>query len=231
VDANNIIKKFWRNNMNFINNLDKELNDFNLLTHEFYKDWSAGKLSPEILKEYSKQYYHHVEAFPRYISTIHSKCKDIKDRQILLGNLIEEEQGEENHPELWLRFAEGFGAKREEVKNVELNTQTQELIEGYFSLSNSSYAKGLGALYAYEKQVPEVAKSKIEGLKAFYGIDDERSLKFFNVHIKADEWHSEECANLIAKLSPHEQQEAREGAIMGAKLLWKFLDGMVAVCH
>ncbi|MEG8230345.1 iron-containing redox enzyme family protein [Candidatus Rickettsia tasmanensis] len=63
-----------------------------------------GKLTQSTLQIYEKEYYHHVTAFPRYISAIHSKCSDIQARQILLGNLIEEEQGEENHPELWKSF-------------------------------------------------------------------------------------------------------------------------------
>ena len=28
---------------------------------------------------------------------------------MLLDNLIDEEKGSENHPELWMRFAEGMG--------------------------------------------------------------------------------------------------------------------------
>ncbi len=217
--------------MDNIARLNSELDTYHLLKHTFYKMWSEGKLSIDILKNYSQQYYHHVDAFPRYISTIHSKCADIESRQVLLGNLTEEEKGEENHPELWLRFAEGLGTTREEVKNAVLNKQTKELVEGYFELANNSYAKGLGALYAYERQVPEVAKSKIDGLEKFYGITTEQALKFFNVHITADEWHSEECAALISKLSPQDQEVARQGAVEGAKLLWKFLDGMEVSCH
>lgn len=217
--------------MDTIATLNIKLDELHLLKHPFYQSWSEGKLSQEILKDYSQQYYHHVDAFPRYISTIHSKCADIESRQVLLGNLMEEEQGEENHPELWLRFAEGLGAKREEVKSAKLNKETKNLVDGYYELANTSYAKGLGALYAYERQVPEVAKSKIDGLEKFYGITSEQALKFFNVHITADEWHSDECAQLIEKLSPAEQIEASQGALEGAKLLWKFLDGMEVSCH
>ncbi|BDU60040.1 hypothetical protein FLA4_04500 [Candidatus Rickettsia kotlanii] len=68
-----------------------------------------GKLAHSTLQIYTKEYYYHVTAFPRYRSAIHSKCSDIQAKQILLGNLIEEEQGKENHPELWKRFAEGLG--------------------------------------------------------------------------------------------------------------------------
>lgn len=45
--------------------------------------------------------------------------------------------------------------------------------------------------------------------------------------MEADEWHSEECANLIADLSEEEQEKVIQGAKKGAKLLWGFLDGMI----
>lgn len=226
----NINLKFFKV-VDMINLLNQELDKLHLLKHPFYQAWSEGKLSIEILREYAKQYYNQVKAFPRYISKIHSQCDDIKARQILLGNLIDEEQGEEHHPELWLRFAEGLGVSRDDVESAALKEETRALVEGFFKLSEESYAKGLGALYSYERQVPEVAKSKIDGLEKFYGINTEQALKFFNVHIKADEWHSDECASLIKKLSPAEQEEAKKGAVEGAKLLWQFLDGMVKECH
>ncbi len=105
-----------------IETIKNEIAQFHLLKHSYYQRWNEGKLTVDDLKEYSCQYFHHVVAFPRYISTIHSKCEDIASRQVLLDNLIDEEKGEENHPELWLRFAESFGATREEVKNAKLNS-------------------------------------------------------------------------------------------------------------
>ena len=158
--------------------------------------------------------------FPRYISGIHSLCPDLKMRQILLGNLIEEEQGEENHPELWLRFAEGLGVSRDMAHAPACLKETHDLVDGYFELVQSDYATGLGALYAYERQTPDVAKSKIDGLKKHYGIHDERSLKFFEVHIHADIWHTEEVASLLSCLNPEEQQKAMKGAEAGARFLW-----------
>jgi pyrroloquinoline-quinone synthase len=206
--------------------LHETLDKYHLLNHPFYQMWSQGKLPLEVLKDYSCQYYKHVEAFPRYISTIHSKCEDIENRQILLDNLVDEEKGSENHPELWLRFAEGVGATREQAKNAKLNTETKDLVDGFFELCNKSYASGLGALYAYERQVPEVANSKINGLKEFYGVDDEHSTQFFIVHMTADEWHSQEVRDLIAKLGDEDRKEAENASITAAQLLWSFLDGM-----
>ena len=211
--------------MNFLEKLHQELDQYHLLKHDFYQAWNRGELSIDTLKIYAKEYYGHVAAFPRYISAIHSLCENIEDRQVLLDNLIDEEQGEENHPELWMRFAEGMGASREECKTQELNS-TKKLVDEYFDITRSSFASGLGALYAYERQTPEVAKSKVEGLKKFYDISDENTLKFFNVHTVADEWHTEECAKLLDKLSIEDQEIARSGAVRGSKLLWSFLDEM-----
>ncbi len=216
--------------MDFMTRLNTALDEIHLLKHPFYQAWNAGTLPKAILQNYSTEYYHHVAAFPRYISQIHTNCRDIESRQILLGNLIEEEQGPENHPELWLRFVEGLGQSRSAVQTEPEFPKTQALVEGYFDLVKKDYATGLGALYAYERQTPEVAHSKIEGLEAHYDIHDEKTLSFFSVHEKADEWHREELVGLIEKMSEEQQQQVFNGAIEGAQLLWGFLDGMYEKC-
>src|SRR5438094_3245138 len=47
-----------------VRKLDAAIAEKNLLTHPFYQDWQAGKLSREALQLYASQYYRHVEAFP-----------------------------------------------------------------------------------------------------------------------------------------------------------------------
>lgn len=213
--------------MKFYELLNVQLEDLHLLKHPFYKMWNEGTLDKDTLKFYAKEYYHHVAAFPRYISNIHTNCADIKARQVLLENLVDEEQGENNHPELWLRFAEGLGETRTKTKSpAELHT-TKELVDGYFDLVKEDYATGLGALYAYERQTPEVAKSKIDGLKKHYAINDKKTLEFFTVHMQADEWHTQEIADLIEQLDDSSKERAAMGAKKGAELLWKFLDGIM----
>src|SRR5438128_532591 len=44
--------------------LHQRLLKYDLLSHPFYKAWSAGDLQREELREYAQDYYHHVEAFP-----------------------------------------------------------------------------------------------------------------------------------------------------------------------
>lgn len=180
----------------------------------------------ETLQTYARQYFQHVDAFPRYISATHSNCKDIKARQFLLENLNDEEKGEKNHPELWLRFGEGLGTTREAMRSEEMFPETKKLVDTMMGLSKSSFEKGLGALFAYEYQVPEVAKNKIEGLEKFYDINDVRTLEFFEVHRMADVFHSKAVADIIENLSDEQKVAVAEGAEKAAQALWNFLTGI-----
>ena len=200
-----------------------------MLKHPFYVAWSEGKLSREILQEYAKQYYAHVRAFPTYVSAVHSHCDDIETRQMLLENLVEEEQGTENHPELWLRFAESLGVKRDDVMNAELLPATKESVARLKELTQSAdYREGLAALYAYESQIPEVAQTKRAGLKEFYGVDDERGVSFFRVHESIDLLHKEVEQRILSKecATPEDKKRITAAAGAGAQALWSFLDGV-----
>lgn len=208
--------------------LDRQLNENHLLKHPFYQAWSAGKLSLDDLRKYACQYYHHVEAFPRYLSATHSNCPLPHARQILLENLNDEEgiNTGESHPNLWLQFAKGLGLCEEIVKDSVPITETKQFIEAFLCLSRSSYAEGLGALYAYERQIPQTAASKIIGLKQFYNIDDEATLKFFLVHLEADVEHSEATKTLMQELSPVEKIKAEKAAKKIAQSVWNMLSGI-----
>src|SRR4051794_11053756 len=94
--------------MSFIAKLDQQLQEKFLLKHPWYTAWVEGKLTLDCLRTYAQQYFHHVDAFPRYLSATHMNCADISNRQVLLDNLIEEEKGDQNHPALWLQFAKGL---------------------------------------------------------------------------------------------------------------------------
>jgi pyrroloquinoline-quinone synthase len=213
----------------FENRLNEAVMEFSMLKHPFYVAWSEGSLSKEILAEYAKQYYAHVRAFPTYVSAVHSRCDDASIRQELLENLIEEERGEENHPELWLRFAEGLEVPREEVKSCELLDSTTASVARLRELTQADdYRKGLAALYAYESQIPEVAKTKRHGLKSFYGVDDERAVSFFRVHEGIDVLHQEVAKNILREecRTANDQHEVVDAARDSAKALWQFLDGV-----
>jgi len=213
----------------FINKIDKIIKEKHLLNHSFYKAWNEGKLSNNTLKNYAAQYFQHVSSFPRYLSAIHSNCDNIKVRQILLENLVDEEKGKDNHPELWMQFAKGMGNSRHEVKNTIPMEETEALVNTFNRLSRSEkYHIGLAALYCYESMQPEISETKKIGLKDMYGIKDENTLKFFTVHMHADKWHREVIRNLIKELSNTKEKQNEILTAVDAALnsLNNFLTGM-----
>ena len=216
-------------NSSFIEKIDSEIKKNHLLNHSFYKAWNEGALEKETIKEYAAQYFQHVSLFPRYLSAIHSNCDDIKVRQLLLENLNDEDKGSENHPELWMRFAEGLGNSRDEVKNKVVMKETRELVETFMKLSRSEkYHIGLAALYCYESMQPEISETKKDGLKKFYGIDDDNTLKFFTVHMHADKWHRAVVRKMLIELSKTTEQKAEilEATKSSLGVLNNFLTGM-----
>lgn len=213
----------------FIKKIDSEIQKQHLLNHSFYKTWNEGALEQETIKEYAAQYFQHVSSFPRYLSAIHSNCDDIKVRQLLLENLVDEDKGDENHPELWMRFAEGMGNTREEVKNKIVMKETRDLVETFMDLSKSEkYHIGLAALYCYESMQPEISETKKDGLQKFYNITDENTLKFFTVHMHADKWHRAVVRKMIVELSDTREKrtEILEAVKSSLGVLNNFLTGM-----
>src|ERR1700751_296877 len=105
--------------------IDARVNAQHLLQHPFYQAWSRGELTLEALRDYAAQYYHHVAAFPTYLSAVHAQTDDTETRRHILSNLMDEEAGSPNHPELWLEFAESLGLDRAEVKGAALWPETK----------------------------------------------------------------------------------------------------------
>jgi pyrroloquinoline-quinone synthase len=211
--------------------IDTEVAKRAMLSHPFYQAWTEGRLSLDTLRSYARQYFHHVEAFPRAVSAVHSACPDRDGRRMLAENLAEEEgveAGKQDHASLWLMFACGLGESEEGVRSQQLNAETQALIETFRRLSRQSYAAGLGALYAYESQFPGVATAKIEGLVDRYGIADEETLRFFEVHATADVEHSSVCRKLLDRLPQADKAEAIAAGEELAGALWNFLSGVEA---
>jgi len=186
--------------LNYIDKIDGRIDARRLLDHPFYRAWTKGELSLDSLRDYASQYYRHVKAFPTYLSAVHAQTEDIESRREILQNLNDEEAGNPNHPDLWVRFGEGLGLSRGEMEEVDIQPETSNLIDTFRSACRErGTAAGLAALYAYESQIPAVSESKIEGMKKHYGIDDPATLSYFTVHIEADKEHSAVERDLLAR--------------------------------
>jgi pyrroloquinoline-quinone synthase len=195
-----------------LQDIDARVAAQHLLQHPFYKAWSRGELTLDALRDYAVQYYHHVAAFPTYLSAVHAQTENPEVRRQILANLMDEEAGHPNHPELWLRFAESLGLDRGDVKRTPKWPATKSLIENFRTCCGQrGSGVGLAALYAYESQIPSVSETKIEGLKAYYGFNDPAGYAYFTVHVEADREHAAvEAAQIAHCLDESERAAALE---------------------
>jgi pyrroloquinoline-quinone synthase len=209
--------------------IEAVLEQKSLLKHPFYQAWTAGTLTRGDLAHYARQYYRQEARFPRYVSAVHSNCPDLKTRQMLLENLNHEEAGADNHPELWLRFAETVGADRASVLGAEAHSGTTRCVETFDRLSRGTWQAGLAALYAYEAQQPAVAKTKIEGLRTKYDLNSPDALGFFTVHESMDAWHSAAERKVLLEqleLDPALGAELKAAVSQACDALYALLDGV-----
>ncbi len=213
----------------FVQELDARIARYDLLCHPFYQAWSEGKLTGEDLREYAADYYHHVAAFPTYLSAFHARLEDGELRRNVLRNLADEEIEGRAHADMWLDFAEGMGAERDAVASRKPIAEIEELIAHFrATVKSGSRAEVLATLYAYESQVPRVAKEKAKGLRERYGADA-KTCSYFTLHQFADVQHSGVWRDeLVRELAnrPEEAEAALAAGERAAQILWQALDGV-----
>lgn len=208
--------------------LDDATTEHRLLEHPFYKAWAEGTLTLEDLGYYSTQYWRQVEAFPGYLASISHRLPECDAKKTIDDNLRDEVEGD--HLGLWLDFAQGVGAVKDDVRRAPVRAETHACVTAFRAAATErSVPFALGMLYAYESQTPGVAATKIEGLRRHYGIDGP-ALEYFELHGELDVEHSTELARAIDEIVTDEQhaQEAVDGARAGAEAIWNLLSGIAA---
>jgi pyrroloquinoline-quinone synthase len=221
----------------FVEELDTRIAKYDLLCHPFYKAWSAGELSRNDLREYAQDYHYHVAAFPEYLAELGVRLEEGELRRAVLANMCDEKGGEGTfgeappaHSELWLDFAEGMGSRRAMLGHKPLPEIT-ELTSFFHRIASQGIPEeALAAFYAYESQVPRVAKEKERGLREIYGAD-ERTRGYFTLHTTADVQHSQVWRQQLGKrleANPEAAEKALAAGEDAAKALWRALDGIEA---
>ena len=215
----------------FFEQLDARIAQYDLLCHPFYKAWAAGELTREDLRQYGREYYSHVEAFPSYLTEFASRTSDAPLRRAVLANRNEEmgAGGSRPHQELWMDFVEGMGGERTNA-NAGL-PEMKELVKWFVLVAREGASEeALAAFYAYESQVPRVAAEKARGLREMYGAD-EKTCGYFTLHTTADVYHSRVWRGQLARTVEGNPQAANKALNAGenaAKALWNALDGIEA---
>src|ERR671930_1262238 len=172
-----------------IERIDLEIERHSLLKHSFYKMWSEGKLSLDDLRGYSKEYFQLVKAVPDFVQNIISSSSTLNaaTSKDIDQNLKEERE----HIEPWIRFTSAIGVTRNELLNYIGADKTNAAVSDLSDLTTLSLEEAAAAMYAYEMQLPKISRSKIDGLKKFYGLSSEDVTRYFEIHEEADIRHAE----------------------------------------
>ncbi|HZR04664.1 MAG TPA: CADD family putative folate metabolism protein [Candidatus Udaeobacter sp.] len=212
----------------YLDYIDNDIAKKHLLKHPFYLAWARGELSKEALTDYARQYYHHVAAFPTYLSAVHANCEDQATRKQLLNNLIDEEAGSPNHPDLWKKFADALGVEEAALARTQKQPETKKLIDTFRSVcGQGSTVEGMGALYAYESQIPAICESKIDGLKKHYGFSKPEHYEYFTVHIQADREHAAAEREMLGRyIGDRNFESVRASVNRVLDALWEMLTGV-----
>ncbi|MGA8271279.1 MAG: iron-containing redox enzyme family protein [Candidatus Sulfotelmatobacter sp.] len=225
------------NSNQFFEQLDAAIAKYDLLCHPFYRSWAAGELTRDDLREYARNYYHHVEAFPSYLAELAVRLDEGELRRAVLANMCDEQGksgGAESdsgpHSELWLDFAEGMGATRD-MRGHSPVPEIRDLMRHFQNVaSDGTPEQALAAFYAYESQVPRVAKEKERGLRGMYGAHD-KTCGYFALHATADIYHAQVWREQLEKCvvaNPDAADAALHAAENTARMLWQALDGIEA---
>lgn len=190
--------------MDFKQALDSKISKYNLLDHPFYQAWSAGELPVEALKCYAREYGAFISTLPKGWDTL---------------NDPETAEEETEHIDMWADFADGLNTKVSEAQIPQVKTLL-ETAENLFSESETA----LGALYAFEAQQPETAKSKLAGLKEFYQLP-KKVEPYFETH-SHNEHEAEKLLERIGVLPSNSQESVVQACEQMSSALWDALTGI-----
>ena len=178
--------------MNMIKRIDEMIEERSLLKHPFYQMWSDGKLTQESLAGYSKEYFQLVKAVPSFMEPIIDKAPES-----ITGELIANQQEESDHVVPWINFAGELGISADELTSYDGLAKTRQAVSDLNKLMNT-FEGGSCAMYAFEKEIPKISQTKLDGLAEFYGMTSKEATEYFELHTEADVRHAASWRNILA---------------------------------
>ncbi|NND86453.1 MAG: pyrroloquinoline quinone biosynthesis protein PqqC [Nitrosopumilus sp.] len=181
--------------MNTMQLIDQMIEERSLLKHPFYQMWSDGKLTKESLAGYSKEYFQLVKAVPSFMAPIIEKASDDE-----VTELINNQKEESDHIKPWISFAGQLGMSEDELLSYTGLPKTQKAVSDLNELM-TTFEGGACAMYAFEKEIPKISQTKLDGLAQFYGISSDEATQYFKLHTEADVRHAASWRNILEKSS------------------------------
>ena len=205
-----------------IERIDYEIEKHSLLKHVFYQMWSEGKLTINHLQGYSKEYFQLVKVVPKFVENIFNVITDPSLKRAIGQNLKEESE----HIEPWIMFSTAIGVQRNHLASYKGDNETNMAVSTLSQLTERSLEEAVAAMYAYEKELPKISRSKIDGLKKFYGVQSNEATKYLEIHEEVDVRHSEVWKNILKTIPEEKQECALNAAISSLEAQNKLLDSV-----
>jgi len=191
-----------------------------VLHHPFYVRWSKGELTLEDLKIYAKEYFHLVSRIPGVVERVRDRAVDRTLRARIEQNVVEEQE----HVELWKRFAKSVGVTEAELEAYEPTETVKSAVNRLEKLAEGTLDEGMAAVYALERELPAIAQTKKEGLSKWYGLTSEDAHIYFDEHL-GEEKHLEVWRSL-----PVPEFSARTAVQESLRVQNAVLDGVCERC-
>lgn len=183
----------------------QSLERWNLHNHPFYQAWSAGTLPVSALVEYARDW-------GGFVRVIDQGWETLGQREYAAEERV--------HAELWDDFAAALGTQAVDSPSIPALAQLRTAAERLFA----NPVTALGALYAFEAQQPGTSKSKLDGLRAHYALENKAEF-YFAVH-QDDYSEAQWIAGRIAQLSDDDRQLAEGACEELCHALWDGLSGI-----
>ena len=208
-------------------------------THPFFERLENGEVPLPVVKEWAKQFYPWLASVPVAMAERFSNCSwdpaNDPYRRMILDQLVEEAGDPKGkapgHPELWLRFCEGLGLSRDEVRSAPLLPSTMVAIDDflYTNRVNTFYVSAAGSS---EPPNVELCARLLPSFRTRYRVP-EPQLEYYNLHVVADVEHSEWIGQIVAGFAktPEIRKQMWEQMLRGFSIHALLVDGVLSATN
>ena len=185
--------------MSLAKKIDQLIEQKSLLKHPFYQMWSDGKLSKQMLAGYSQEYFQMVKAVPEFVGAIAKFAPNT-----MIAEIRANQQEEAEHITPWAHFAVSLGVS--DVESYVAPAMTTNAVSELSGLM-TSLESGAVAMYAFEKEIPKISHTKLDGLAKFYNITDDSATEYFRLHEEADIRHAATWEKILEQIPEEKHDE------------------------
>ncbi len=196
-----------------------------LMETQYFSELRQGKLSVKRLQGWAIQHYLHNKAILKSFAL--GMVKNAHDPQ-LFGHFAYQFNEEQTHPDLAKRFGLALGLKEDDFAEATqiFECQIHSARTVYNTLMGIPPQNRASALTS-ESMVCRYSEEFLKAGRKHYGLSDD-DLTFFSVHMVADQEHTAQSADLIARLikTPREERLVRESANYMVRIKLGKFDGI-----